>query len=90
MPVYLGEGILNFGPLFSTLLIFLFGFFVSRINSFTFSLSYDDARLFFIPFITNMCMVLMISDSNNIIFFIMKNLLMVLVLFILITEKRKA
>lgn len=85
-----GEGILNFGPLFSTLLIFLFGFFVSRINSFTFSLSYDDARLFFIPFITNMCMVLMISDSNNIIFFIMKNLLMVLVLFILITEKRKA
>lgn len=84
-----GEGILNFGPIFATLLIFLYGFVVSRINSYSLSLNPNDARLFFVPFITNMCMVFMISDSNNIIFFVIKNALVVWIMFMLITEKRK-
>lgn len=68
-----GETILNFGIFAVPLLFLLWGCLVGKIKSFINSLAIDDARRLLVPILINFCVVVLVSDSDNMVFFIFKN-----------------
>lgn len=73
-----GEGILNFGPLFSTFLFGLFGYIVAKLDNISRNFLYEKIYIFIIPFLGNVSFVILMADSDNVVFFIFKNGLLVL------------
>lgn len=68
-----GEGLLNFGPYVPVMLFLVAGFLIGLIHN---KVSRPDASppwKLFTPFIAYTCMTLIMSDSENIVFFIIKN-----------------
>lgn len=71
-----GEFMLNFGPAFVPFVYALLGLAVGRVSRLTASLDPLDARWLLVPFYINLCFVLLGMDSDNILFFSVKNGLM--------------
>lgn len=68
-----GEGILNFGPVISILIFGLFGYIVAKLDNWSRNYLYDKVYVFFIPFLANLSFVMLVADSDNVIFFLFKN-----------------
>ena len=68
-----GETMLNFGPVAVPFVYLIFGLVVSRIRRFILTLEPDDSRLILLPFLVNLCFVILVSDSDNVLFFLIKN-----------------
>jgi hypothetical protein len=68
-----GEAILNFGFLWVPLAYALLGCLVGVTRRCIYSLRQGDGRLLLIPFLVNFCVVMMIGDSDNLLFFAFKN-----------------
>jgi len=67
---------LNFGPACVPFVYALLGLAVGRVSRLTASLDPHDARWLLVPFYINLCFVLLGMDSDNILFFSIKNGLM--------------
>jgi hypothetical protein len=68
-----GEAILNFGPIaipFSFILLALSVNYVNRLKN---TLHMKDARLLIVPLLINVTFILLVADSDNVIFFLLKN-----------------
>ncbi|WP_160241773.1 hypothetical protein [Acinetobacter indicus] len=72
-----GEAILNFGIFFGIFSFFFVGFFVSKLDNYCRSSANKSVFIFIIPFLSNMAITLILSDSDNIVFFVFKNGLLV-------------
>ena len=68
-----GEAMLNFGPVAVPFAYLLLGFFVGRVRGMLFSLERQDCRILLLPFFTNFCLVILVGDSDNSMFFLIKN-----------------
>lgn len=78
-----GEFMLNFGPAAVPFVYALLGLVVGRTSRLMASLDPQDARWLLVPFFINLCFVVLGMDSDNILFFSVKNgLLPVLVVYL--------
>jgi hypothetical protein len=68
-----GETMLNFGPWFVPAAFVILGLMVTVVKSVIAQMDPADSRLLFMPLFVNLCFVVLISDSDNISFFIVKN-----------------
>ncbi|ELC9581322.1 hypothetical protein RJY99_002256 [Vibrio vulnificus] len=84
-----GEGLLNFGPILPIFLFFFVGALIGIIHKFSISISYSDPRIYIVPFVSNLCLMLLLADSDNIIFFAFKNgLFVILFIFLILKVER--
>lgn len=68
-----GETMLNFGPVAVPFAFLIFGFVVRGIRRLMMALEPTDSRLILLPFLANLCFVILVGDLDNIIFFVVKN-----------------
>lgn len=68
-----GEAMLNFGPLAVPLAFAMLGLVVGRVRHMLPTLRSKDARFLLYPLLINLCFVILVSDSDNVVFFILKN-----------------
>lgn len=68
-----GETMLNFGPVAVPFAFLIFGFVVGGIRRLMMTLEPTDSRLMLLPFLVNLCFVILSGDLDNIIFFLIKN-----------------
>jgi hypothetical protein len=68
-----GETMLNFGPIAVPFAFLIFGLVVRGIRRFMMTLEPTDSRLMLLPFLVNLCFVILVGDSDNILFFLIKN-----------------
>ncbi len=68
-----GEAILNFGVLGVPVAFFLFGVVLALIHRKTRTLDTRDVRTLLLPFLVNLGFVMLIADSDNLIFWTFKN-----------------
>jgi hypothetical protein len=64
---------LNFGPWLVPLAFAVFGLVVSAVRGIMQQLETSDSRLLLLPLLINLCFVILVSDSDNTLFFIIKN-----------------
>ncbi len=64
---------LNFGPLAAALAFAILGCFVQRVRHMLTTLRPEDARFLLYPVLINLSFVLLVSDSDNVVFFFLKN-----------------
>lgn len=67
-----GETLLNFGPFAVPFSFIIFGLCVGWVHRLLIHLQPLDSRLLVMPFLVNLCFPVLIGDSDNIIFFILK------------------
>lgn len=79
-----GEGILNFGPVLSILIFGLFGYVVAKLDNLSRGYLYNKVYIFLIPFWANVSFVMLMADSDNVVFFLFKNGLLVLLYLIVL------
>lgn len=83
----LGEYILNFGY-YSAFLIFLpLAFFIARLDKWVYSLTQTDVRNFIAPLWILFIVFLFSADLDNVIFFFMKRMLLIIVMLSLVSGK---
>jgi hypothetical protein len=68
----IGETILNFGPLFVPLAFAVLAIVVARLRRAMLAMATGDSRLLVMPFLVNFCILLLINDSDNQVFFLFK------------------
>jgi hypothetical protein len=68
-----GEVMLNFGPWLVPIAFAILGLVVSAVGSFMSRLDISDSRLLLVPLAINLCFVVLVGDSDNILFFTIKN-----------------
>lgn len=68
-----GETILNFGPFLVPISFIFLGAVVGIVKRLLLSLDASDIRLILLPFMINLCFVILVSDLDNDIFFTLKN-----------------
>lgn len=68
-----GEAMLNFGAVAVPFVFLIFGIIVGYVRYLTLSLDAADVRFLLLPFLINVCFILLAGDSDNIIFFLVKN-----------------
>jgi hypothetical protein len=84
-----GETMLNFGYAVVPFAFILFGVVVKRCRKFILGLPADDARLLLAPYLTNVCIICLMGDSDNIMYFLVKEGLVPLLVVWLISLKVK-
>ncbi|HLK69626.1 MAG TPA: hypothetical protein VKU19_39625 [Bryobacteraceae bacterium] len=67
-----GETMLNFGPIFVPLAFVVLAVAISGLRRIMNTLNPGDSRLLIVPFLVNFCILLLINDSDNQIFFVVK------------------
>lgn len=82
-----GEAMLNFGAIAVPFVFAPFGLLVGWIRRCSLTWNYPDSRLLLLPALVNFCLVVLISDMDNNIFFLMKNC--AFPMFILLLSSRK-
>jgi hypothetical protein len=65
-----GEGMLNFGPGFVPLAFGVFALLVCAVRSFVYRLHPRDARIFLLPVFISLCILGLVCDSDNVVFFL--------------------
>lgn len=83
-----GEAMLNFGPLGALLAYAVFGFLVARLQLFIRSIGPGDSRLLIIPFLINTLFIVLLNDSDNTIFYLIKTGLLPVLLIVSCSQKR--
>ncbi len=68
-----GEAMLNFGPPAVPFAFFGFGILVATLRNFLNSLDPSDMRWLLAPLLVILCLVVLMSDSDNVLFFFVKN-----------------
>lgn len=68
-----GEAMLNFGPIAAPLTFGVLGVVVGWVRRKSGDWIPNDARVLILPLLINLCFVVLVSDSDNIIFFTVKN-----------------
>jgi hypothetical protein len=68
-----GETMLNFGPIAVPLAYLIFGLIVGRLQHFLSRLDPEDTRLLLYPFLVNICVTVLTTDSDNLLFNLVKN-----------------
>lgn len=68
-----GETMLNFGPAAVPLMFVVLGYVVARVRHFAAGLDPRDARWLMMPLLVNFCFVILCGDSDNVVFFLLKN-----------------
>jgi hypothetical protein len=68
-----GETMLNFGPAAIPIAFVVFGCLVEWIRRRTQAWSSRDSRQLLMPFLVNLCFLVLIADSDNILFFVIKS-----------------
>jgi hypothetical protein len=68
-----GETMLNFGPVAIPIAFVVFGCIVEWTRRRTLAWSSRDSRQLLVPFLVNLCFLVLISDSDNILFFVIKS-----------------
>jgi len=68
-----GEAMLNFGPIAVPFAFLVFGLVVSRIRHFIATLNFPDSRLMLLPFLVILCLMILVLDSDNVLFVSMKD-----------------
>lgn len=88
-----GEGLLNFGPFIAVLIFGIFSSFIVFLDNFVRSLNKSNPYYLMIPFLSNLSIMLLITDLDNIIFFILKNglfiYLFIYLIFLFATKKNR-
>jgi hypothetical protein len=82
-----GEAMLNVGPYCVPLAFTILGFAVGRVQRAVRSLTTNDSRLLLMPFFTNFCFLVLLNDSDNAVFYLLKYG-MVPILFIVFSSRR--
>lgn len=85
-----GEGMLNFGPAAVPLALALLGLLVAAASRWIGRLNRRDARMLIAPFVTLLCFFVLLNDSDNILFVMMKNLTMPALLLAVSTRFRSS
>jgi hypothetical protein len=68
-----GETMLNFGPFAVAVAYLLFGVLVGRLQRFHRRLRAGDARRLAYPFVLNLCLAVLLGDSDNLLFMLVKD-----------------
>ena len=68
-----GEAMINFGPTAIPISYLFLGFIVGRVRGILLSCSKYDSRILIFPFLANVCLVFLVGDSDNALFFLIKN-----------------
>jgi len=68
-----GEAMLNWGIVSVPFVFALFGLVVVKLRRFILNVPTSDTRVLLIPFIINICIIMLIGDSDNIVFSLIKN-----------------
>lgn len=68
-----GEFILNFPYFFYPLVFIPFGLIVISVHEFKRKRESDDVLLLCYPFLVNLCIIILIADSDNVLYFLLKN-----------------
>lgn len=68
-----GEAMLNFSPVAVPFVFLILGITVGYVRRLMINLNAADIRLLLLPFLINFCFILLASDSDNIVFFLVKN-----------------
>ncbi len=68
-----GEAMLNFGPLAAPLAFILLGIAVGRVRHWLLSWEPFDARTLMLPLLVNLCFVVLVGDSDNVLFQVVKS-----------------
>jgi hypothetical protein len=68
-----GEAMLNFGPLAVPLCFIVLGGVVGRVRRLPSTWHTNDSRFLVFPLLVNLCFVVLVSDSDNLVFFLVKN-----------------
>ena len=68
-----GETMLNFGPVAIPIAFVIFGCIVEWTRRRTLAWSSRDSRQLLVPFLVNVCIVVLIADSDNVLFFAIKS-----------------
>jgi hypothetical protein len=85
-----GEAMLNFGPLAVPFAFAVLGLAVGLVRRLFINLQPGDARLLLYPFLVNLCLVILVGDSDNVVFFLIKNGSVPLLLLTLASRRRPA
>lgn len=68
-----GEAMLNFGAIGIPFVFGILGMLVGAVRNMLTRLRAEDARFLLYPLLINLCFVVLVSDSDNVVFFILKN-----------------
>jgi len=68
-----GETMLNFGPFVVPFAFIMLGISVRRVRYWVLTWEASDSRLLLLPMLINFCFAIIVSDSDNLLFFIVKN-----------------
>jgi hypothetical protein len=68
-----GEAMLNFGKWAVPVVYGIFGLLVRAVRRLIFRLDEDDVRRLVYPFLSALCLVVLLSDSDNIVIFLLQN-----------------
>ncbi|HEX2868273.1 MAG TPA: hypothetical protein VHO03_14605 [Ignavibacteriales bacterium] len=82
-----GEAMLNFGPIAAVFFFVIFGLAVGAIKRFADNLEYKDARVVMLPFLINLSFLALGSDSDNMVFFLIKQGFLPFMLILLSSRK---
>ncbi len=86
---FIGEAMLNFGYFSFIFSFFILYLIINRIRIWSDSISINDARFYFISLLPIVVINLVDSDSNNVVFFIVKRIVLMYIIISLITTKTK-
>jgi hypothetical protein len=67
-----GETMLNFGPWLVPIMFIVLGMVVSGVRSLMQQLDASDTRWLLLPLLINLCFIILVSDSDNVLFFVIK------------------
>lgn len=81
-----GEGLLNFGVLIPIFLFTIVGVIVGIFQKYFRIMNFDNPLLFMAPFVSNLLLMLILADSDNIVFFVFKNGFFIFLYIILISR----
>src|SRR5690606_8435257 len=81
-----GEAMLNFGPLLAVLAFLPAGYIIGRMDLWSRSLQASDSRILLVPLISNCALMLILADSDNLVFFAFKNGLLPFLFVLLISR----
>jgi hypothetical protein len=77
-----GEALINFGPLAVPASYVVLGWLVRRVRRFAYELPDKDTRVLLLPLLVNLCVAMVVSDADNLLFFIAQNGMMPLLLLV--------
>lgn len=84
-----GEAMLNFGPMSVPFMFIFYGFIVGYIRRLIFRLQPEDVRFLIYPMLINFSFNLLVGDSDNILFFLVKNGLVPFTVLAICTQRVK-